>query len=199
MIKLAYKQNFEKKYIDLQGFFPMFQQSKTNALGICGAFLMKKVRNYIETEGIGSWEKTHPLTYAKKKETAFFWLGKMTRYKVDNKGNKLEIGFGAFSQRDVKKGKPVKLDSKLSKISSVMQKGRSFKLTKSMRRKFGSGRKNKYSRPGIDFFPVRNATKTLEIPVRPVMKPVLQENKFKVEQIFEKRFNYMLDRRFDKL
>ena len=199
MISIGYDNNLEKKHKDLLKMSVVNAESKVVAGNKIGSFLMKKVRTYIESSGEGSWEATHPLTLEKSKETAYHWLGKMTRYKIKNRGKSIEIGFGQFTARDVRKGNDLNFDSKLNKVSNVMQLGKKFRTSKRMQRKLGSARRNAYSQPGIDFFPIKNTTKVLEIPSRPVMKPVLEKNKTQVENLYKDKFNKVLEKGFERL
>lgn len=199
MIKINYKNNLEKKSESFKNIFSVIKQSRRVALGVCGAFLMKDVRKFIETEGKGTWIETHPLTIMKKGESAYFWLGKMARYTIDKNSYRLEIGFGNFSKRDVKKGKSTTLDRNLQKTAYQMQKGYKINVSGKMRRKFGRDRKNKRSIPGVDFFPVKNNTKALKVPPRPVMEPIFKRKRFQVENIFSSRFVENLKEKFEKM
>lgn len=199
MISIQYKNNFSKKYKDLQDFYKVNDEALIITANKAGSFMMTKVRNYIETAGNGHWSETHPLTFQGSKETAYHWLGKMARYKIHKQGQGIEIGFGQFTARDVRKGKDLNFDKKLSKVSTVMQLGKKFRTSKRMQRKLGSARKNAFSIPGKDFFPIRNTTKYLEIPARPVMKPILKKYKNNILEIYKKKYKIILKKGFERL
>ena len=199
MISIKYKSNFEKKLKELDPIKKIYFEDRKNSLRASGAFLTVRVRDYIESNGDGNWQKTHPLTLQASKETAFFWLGKMARYTVNFFGNKCEIGFGTFSKRDVKKSRGLRFDRNLQKISYTMQRGKVFKTTKRMQRKLGAGRKKKTDIPGINFFPIKNATNSLKIPARPTMKPVLQKFGGRAGEIFAESLAKNFTKSFERL
>jgi len=199
MISIEYKSNFEKKLKDFDPIKKIYFEDRKNSLKASGAFLTARVRDFIESNGEGNWKKTHPLTLQARKETAFFWLGKMTRYIVNYWGNKCEIGFGTFSKRDVKKNRGLRFDRNLQKTSYVMQRGKVFKTTKRMQRKLGAGRKKRLDVPGIDFFPIKNATNSLEIPARPTMKPVFQKFGSRAGEIFAESLTKTFTKSFERL
>lgn len=200
MFNINFSHNLSENVEKMRKIFSVSKQARIKTLSGIGALLMSKTREYIETEGQGSWEKAHPLTLKNNKKGAYEWLGKMARFVIAPNGYSVIVGFGEFNERAVRnQSHKIKLSSYLSKVSEQMQKGFIIRTTDRMKRKFGAGRRNKKSRIGVDFFPLRKTTKQLKAPSRPVSEPVLKQNRSKIESIVKLEFGKNLQNVFESL
>lgn len=181
-----------------------FLKAKKSAMGSVGWLVMTELRNHMEY-GPPGWAKLHPLTakYYKKRGahagrwtmrqhpplSPAEWLGKFARYRVSESGNTVQIDFG----KGKKKKDPGRLDPELSVIARRIDGGEVTRVTKQMRKKWAatmyraSGR-GREPHPGVNFFPLKKSTTTLETPARPIFQPVFRKVRPRVTGFFEQKF-----------
>jgi len=185
----------------------VFSRARVSALKSVGFHLQRELRNHIEYGGAGGKTSLHPLTQKFKKKygtkgkfkktrrgsdkPAFFWLGKFARYRVDPDGQILSVDFGKSN-----KGKPGTLDRAISAIAKRAEAGEKIAVTPKMRRLWASTKpkRPKDPEPGVHFFPLRADTRQIEIPARPIFKPVWRKMGPKVPQLFSQKFWGAIDR-----
>ncbi|MFA6135721.1 MAG: hypothetical protein WC869_17070 [Phycisphaerae bacterium] len=188
-----------KAVLDLPG---KFLKAKKSAMGSVGWLVMSELRNHVEY-GPSEWQGLHALTKAYHKKgggkwilrrsaphSPASWLGKFARYRTSLSGNTVQIDFG----KGKAKGKlPGLVDPQLSAIARRVDGGEKIAVTAKMRRKWAatlaraSGRG---SSPvlGVNFFPLKKSTQTIEIPARPIFAPVFRKISPQVSQFFETKF-----------
>jgi len=183
-----------------------FARARKSAFRSVGFWLMSEIRNHVEYGGTG-WDPFHPLTKKfwhkfgfsgqwfrrtkQKHQTPLFWLGKFSRYRVDEKGEILQVDFGK-----TKKGEPGRFDPHLIDIVKRAELGETIAVTEKMRFFFAAtrGKRPKKQIPGKHFFPLKKETKTLEIPARPIFTPVFKKVQTRIPIYFENKFWGALER-----
>jgi len=190
MFNLNFESDLDKHIENFHKIFTIIKETRIRTLKSVGAMLRAEMSKYIRSEGGGMWKSAHPLTLqAAGRKTPYDWMANLTRFVVDDRGYSVEVGFGNFDARMVRnQPHKVRLSPYLTKVSEEMQRGKQTFVSEKMRRKLGAGRKNKASRVGSDFFPLRKTTNKLIIPARPVSQPVLNKSVSKVENIIRKEF-----------
>jgi hypothetical protein len=202
-ISMAYSGLSEvtKAVMDLPG---KFLAAKKSAMKSVGWLVMTELRNHVEY-GPPGWQKLHPLTstYWKKKgagngrwvmrrqapHSPATWLGKFARYRASRSGNTVQIDFGKG-----KRGKqPGRLDPQLSAIARRIDSGEQIAVTSKMRKKWAATMARASARSGkpvigVNFFPLRKSTTTIDIPARPIFTPVFRKISPKVSRFFETKF-----------
>jgi len=196
--------HFEKQAKAIMLAATIIRSAKHSATGSVGFLLMGEIRNFMESEGDGTWPKTHPLTrfYKNKYEVngkwrrrrllkhkgAYNWLAKFARYVVFGKpdNEKLMMGFGKFSARDMKKGRSARLDRKLQRIAKRVQLGNRIRITPRMRRKLGIAWREMSKRGHVSKRDTH--ANSLHVPKRPVMSPVFARNRSKIFPLLQEKF-----------
>lgn len=198
-----------KAVMDLPG---TYLRAKRSAMGSVGWLTMVEMRNHVEY-GPAEWEGLHALTkaYYKKKNVGngrwvrrnspphspASWLGKYARYRVSLSGNTVQIDFGKGNKRSKLPGS---VDPQLAAIARRVDGGEKIAVTAKMRRKWAmtmaraSGRGSKPVL-GVNFFPLKKTTQTIEIPARPIFAPVMRKISPKISKFFETKFweSYLFD------
>lgn len=192
-----------KAVMDLPG---KFNKAKKSAMGSVGFYVMSELRNHIEYGGLSSWESLHDLTrkYWKKKrggasgqwvqrmnppQSPMAWLGKFARYRVSKSADTVQIDFGKG-----KRGKqPGRLDPQLSAVARRMDQGERIPVTDRMRKKMAATYFRAVARGqepviGVNFFPLKKSTTSINIPARPIFGPVFKKIQPKAGSLFEKKF-----------
>lgn len=188
--------------LDLPG---KFLRAKKSAMGSVGWLVMGELRNHLEY-GPPEWEGLHALTKKFRKQSRTLgkgnwvmrqkpphspaaWLGKFARYRVSKTGHLVQIDFGKG-----KRGKqPGRLDPQLAAVARRIDSGEKIPVTKKMRRKWAATwyrAKARGQEPvvGENFFPLRKSTRNIDIPARPVFRPVFRKIQPVVGPFFEKKF-----------
>jgi hypothetical protein len=165
-----------------------------------------EMREFVESEGDGTWEELHPVTSkffkkykmgtsqwgrSRKSMGPMFWLGKFARYRVTD--DEAVVGFGkshGWKASKAEREAPATLSPFLMSVLRRAEQGENTQVTKAMRRFFGATRmSNSTSQaPGLTFFPLRGDTKNLETPKRPIMGPVMERVRNRITPHFEDRF-----------
>ena len=201
-MRIEIESNLEKKILAFTLLKSRFQEVRKIALSSSSYLFMVATRKYIETAGNGAWE-LHPLSrqyfkhYGKGKRWLghrsrrlggpYEWLGKFARYEIYG-GRQAKIGFGKFRQRDVRKGRPLRLDRNLERVAYNIQRGRRVRVKDKIRRLFAArGR------------PISRKTVLFDIKPRPIMLPVFTAEEQAAKKLFEETFNRVLLKRFEKL
>lgn len=202
-IEMAYSGLSEttKAVMNLPG---KFLKAKKSAMGSVGWLVMGELRNHVEY-GPAEWQDLHALTktYYKKKgsggkwimrrqapHSPASWLGKFARYRASASGNTVQIDFG----KGKSKGKqPGRVDPQLSVIARRIDSGERIAVTSQMRKKWAATMARASSRGGkpvlgVNFFPLRKSTQSIDIPARPIFAPVFRKISPKVSKFFETKF-----------
>ena len=178
----------------------IFAKARKRALSSIGWRVQQELRNHVEYGGSGDWPKLHPLSQKFKKKrgaklwsgtrrqahnTALFWLGKFSRYRVDKDGELVDIDFGKS-----RKGKPGTFDPEITAIVKRAEQGETIHVTDKMRRFWATTRRKRPKKqiPGKTFFPLRKETTKIEIPPRPMIGPVWRKMAPKIPALFAKKF-----------
>lgn len=192
-----------KTVLDLPG---KFKRAKVSAMGSVGWLVMREMRNHLEF-GPPEWEGLHALTNKYKKQnrsadrgnwmmrqkpprSPAFWLGKFARYRVSKSGDLTQIDFG----KGRKKGRnPGRNDPVLAGVARRIDQGEKTRVTKQMRKKFAATwfrAKARGQKPviGVNFFPLKKSTTSLDIPARPIFAPVMRKIQPIIGGFFEKKF-----------
>lgn len=177
----------------------ILKRTREPALASTGNKVQKDVRKFIERGGDSSWPKKHPVSNLKReggiwkrkfiKKTAFHFLGKFARFKLQRRATQVRIQFGK-----TKSGKGGEFDKNLIKLSKEMQRGRNILVTDKMRRLFGATKRKADDIPGQEFFPLRKDTTSLKMEGRPVFDPVFDAEKNETEIFFERKYLATFDR-----
>ena len=181
------------------------KEARISGLNLSGFLVAQAMRKWIESQGDGTWPKTHPLSQIWRKEKSGKWthrrehrayegLGKFARYVVNPSAIQAAIGFGTFSGKKQTRFSPL-----LMKISEEAQKKRTVIVTQKMRRKLGAQRRSEKEIPGKDIFPIRGNTSVLEIAARPIAIPVFRKIEKPAGTAFSEKFGTSLKKRFDNL
>jgi hypothetical protein len=187
-----------------------FLKAKKSGMGSVGWMVMSELRNHVEY-GPSNWQQLHALTkaYYKKRGanggrwvrrqrppySPASWLGKFARYRLSKTGNTVQIDFGKG-----KRGKqPGQLDSQLSAVAKRIDGGERIVVTQKMRRKWAATlarASSRGSKPeiGVNFFPLKKSTTSIDIPPRPIFGPVFRKISPKVSRFFETKFWASLER-----
>lgn len=185
-----------------------FREARRSALSSTGFAASNEIRNYVESAGEGSWRKAHPLTAAFEKHdgkwqrrggfiSPYYGLGKFARYKIMQGDSELKTGFGTFSSRDIKRGKPAEFTQRLQEIAQQAQTRHRVLVSPVMRRLLGATKPKKNAVIGVDYFPIRKNTISLNIPARPIVVPVFQKAKGKLAAVFFEKFTLAIKKRFE--
>lgn len=192
-----------KRVLNLPG---VFRRATKSALKSTGWMIRFEMRDFVESEGDGTWEALHPVTskffkkykmgtsrWGRSRKTLgpMFWLGKFARYRVT--GDETVVGFGKSHGENAGKAErkaPATISPFLMSVLRRAEAGENTRVTKAMRRFFGATRKTngKSQAAGRTFFPLRADTKTLETPKRPIMGPVMERVRSRIIPHFEDRF-----------
>lgn len=180
----------------------IFARARKSALGSTGYYFQQELRNHIEYGGEG-WKPLHPLTLKLRKfrtpaGTPLFYLGRFSRYLIDQEGTTLEIGLGKS-----RKGEPGQTDDPwLQAALRRAEEGGRIPVTKKVRlawvaTKIKGQKWKKMSRSGAvtgGYFVLRPETQFLTIPKRPVIGPVFRKIEPKITPYFEQKFWSALER-----
>lgn len=198
MIRISYQHNLPEKIIALGLVYRVFWESRRSALSSVGFFFMEAIRRHVEDFPASE----HPLTavYHKKfgpnfgftergffsrDRTPFFAFGKFARYAV-YRADTVVLGFGK-----TKKKQPGRFDPFLEAVMARVQSGQTIPVSDRMRRKIAAGTK------GV--FALRKTTTTLQIPPRPIEKPVFAAQRAAVFPLFREKFVKALEKRYARL
>ena len=174
----------------------LFARARKSALGSTGYWIQQELRNHIEYGG-ERWAPLHPITFKFRKyrtpaRTPLFYMGKFSRYLIDQEGTTVEIGLGKS-----RKGEPGQTDDPwLQAALRRAEEGDQVPVTKKIRLKWVStkikGQKwKKLNRSGAvtgGYFVLRPETRFLTIPKRPVIGPVFRKVEPKIMPHFEEKF-----------
>jgi len=180
----------------------IFARARKSALGSTGYWIQQELRNQIEYGGSG-WPPLHPITLKLRKfrtpaNTPLFYLGRFSRYLIDQEGTTVEIGLGKS-----RKGEPGQTDDPwLSAALRRAEEGDRIPVTKKVRlawvrTKIKGQKWKKMSRSGAvtgGYFVLRPETQFLTIPKRPVVGPVFRKVQPKITPYFEQKFWAALER-----
>lgn len=180
----------------------IFARARKSALSSTGYMLQQEIRNHIEYGGTG-WPKLHPITLKFRKSrtpagTPLYYLGRFSRYRMDNEATKIEVGLGKSS-----KGQPGTMDDPwLQAALRRAEYGEKVKVSKKTRLKWIStkikGRKyKKLGRSGAitgGYFVLRPETQFLTIPKRPIIGPVFKKMDSRITPYFEEKFWAAIER-----
>lgn len=193
--------------LDLPG---IFRSAKKSAMGSVGWLVMVELRNHVEYGGLAD-EPLHALTKAYWKKRASGgkwirrrraphapaeWLGKFARYRVSDTGSVVQIDFGKGKRNK----NPGRLDPELSVIARRIDSGEQIPVTVKMRRKWAATlarvlAAGETPMVGVNFFPLRRSTTSIDIPRRSIFDPVFRKIKPRVSGFFEKKFWEAYNRR----
>lgn len=188
-----------KAVMELPG---LFARARKSALGSTGYWIQQELRNQIEYGGSG-WAPLHPLTlrlrkYRSAPASPLFYLGRFSRYLIDQEGTSIEIGLGKS-----RKGQPGQTDDPwLSAALRRAEEGDRIPVTKKVRlawvrTKIKGQKWKKMSRSGAvtgGYFVLRPETRFLTIPKRPVIGPVFKKVQPKITPYFEQKFWKAIER-----
>lgn len=183
-----------------------YARAKVAAMKSVGWMGMVMLRNHIEYHP-PEWAGLHPLTkkYYKKRGVGGRWvmrgrpprwpdewLGKFARYRVAKDGHLVQLDFG----KGKKNKSPGRLDPELAAIARRVDGGETIDVTMKMRKKLAATyyraaqKKKGGAEPvvGVDYFPLKKATRTLSTPPRPIFEPVQRKLDDQVGPWFEDRF-----------
>lgn len=180
----------------------LFARARKSALGSTGYWIQQELRNQIEYGGSG-WAPLHPLTlrlrkYRSAPASPLFYLGRFSRYLIDQEGSTIEIGLGKS-----RKGQPGQTDDPwLSAALRRAEEGDRIPVTKKVRlawvaTKIKGQKWKKMSRSGAvtgGYFVLRPETQFLTIPKRPVIGPVFKKVQPKITPFFEQKFWKAIER-----
>lgn len=200
---MAYVQLDYKDFSDLTrsvvGMGGVFGRARKSALKSVGWHLRGWLKDWVESEGEGSWADLHPLTARfrhkrgvsahwvkrqKPKTKALEWLGKFARYRLDG-DEEVKIAFGKS-----RAGKIGVEDPQLASIAKRSETGESIAVTPAMRHFLAATRRKrpKAQEAGETFFPLRKTTTRLKTPKRPIFEPVWRKYGEKSMALFEQKF-----------
>ena len=188
----------------VMGLGGLFARARRSAMGSVGWFVQQTLRNHLEY-GPPEWQDLHDLTelFKKKGGTGVWalrsnrprspavWLGKFSRYRVSSDGGLVQIDFGKS-----KKGKPGTFDPQIAPIARRIDQGETVRVTDKMRRKMAATKKATRGEHvvGINFFPLRKDTDSLDIPARPIFDPVFRKIEDEITPLFARKFWASFDR-----
>lgn len=211
MLELEIRENIAEKTAVFERLRDTYLfEARRSGMVEAGVFLSTAIRQWIESGGKGTWEKPHPLSTMLTKSgnkwakrgggyvSPYYSLGKYARYVANNNFTFEQIGFGNFKAGDSKKGRQLSFSKQLQDIALAAQTSRSIPVTPKMRLKFGATRGVIGEEVGSAFFPLRKSTTMLNIPARPIMRPVFATSSVAAYSAFEKRFNRSIFKRFEK-
>lgn len=182
----------------------LFTRARKSALRSTGWYVQQELRNHVEYGGT-NWPALHPLTqrfrhkyglgshWVKRRSHPgpLFWLGKFARYRVDDRGEEVSICFGKS-----KKGRPGTEDRGLMSVVRRAEEGEVIRVTPAMRRFLAATRRKrpKQQEPGKTYFPLKKSTRQLQVPPRPIFKPVFRKVRGRIMPWFEQKFWGAFDR-----
>lgn len=162
-----------------------YVRARKSALASTGNIARVRMRAFVESGGEGRWKRAHPLTtkYFLRRDggykrsvwrkhshngKAFGWLGKFSRYRIDDAGTVARLHFG--KSREGQKGA---FDPFLMSVVKRAEEGETVQVTDKMRRLFGSTRRGfKNPKIGATFFPLAKETKTLKTEPRHIFDAI---------------------------
>ncbi len=178
--------------------------AQNSALSSTGVFAIQAMQRWIESAGQGSWKKSHPLTHSFRsnrqiglrpgfkphgsgqsrllhrsffgRTSPFGVFGRFARYLVFNQ--QMMVGFSTQKR-------PLGFNRDLEQIMARAQQGETIQVTPKMRRLWAASG---------EFF-LKNSTKTLRVPPRPIEKPVFDQIKGALSTLFDRKFRASLDRK----
>lgn len=189
---------------EVMGLSELFKKAERSALESTGWMVSREMRAFVESSGGGAWASLHPMTsrFNKKYKTGtskwsrsrkadgpMHWLGKFSRYSVDD--DAAVIGFG--KSREGEKGT---IDPFLMSVLRRAAEGEKTAVSASMRRFFGATRwsNSKRQMAGETFFPLRKGTTVLYTPKRPIFDPVMDRIQSMIMPWFEDKFWLAVER-----
>lgn len=216
MIEITYQDNIQAKILALWRFkTESIPSARRSSLSSVGFYVSDEIRKYIESDGDGSWPESHPLTQLMEKkrgkwvrkenyEGAYHKLAKFARYTINPQATNMVFGFGAFSARDIKRGKQVQFDPLLTKIAQDMQKNRAVAVNEDKRQMFGATRgvldgDPSDDTPGVEFYPLCKGTGSLHVKARKVDSPIAAKVRAKSGTLFSEKFHAAIYKRYEKL
>ena len=185
MLKIV-KNNIESARQFLFYFPSILISSNWSALSSDGNEMRKELRKFINTAGAGTWPGLHPLRQRVRTSKAgrwikrtnpmpMKWLAKFARYWLVKKENAVHV-----SLRDTKET-TTELDKSLIGIVRKHELGKKLTLTEEMRDFLSKG----IAKAGLSF--LRETTKQIKIPKRPIIGPVFSKMRRKIVEHHENK------------
>lgn len=198
MIRVSYQHNLPEKIVALGLVYRAFWESRRSALSSVGFFFMEAIRRHVEHFPLSA----HPLTeiyhkkfgpqfgfsergFLSKAKTPFFAFGKFARYAV-YRADTVVLGFGKTGKKQ-----PGRFDPFLEGVMARVQSGQVIPVSDRMRRKIAAGTR------GV--FALRKTTTNLQVPPRPIEKPVFDAKRAEVFPLFREKFVKALEKRYARL
>jgi hypothetical protein len=150
-----------------------------------------EIYDWIRSQGLGTWPDFHPMskkmvyepskkTWTKRKRrlgrTNYNWLMQFVKSRVNRAGTFARVRFGSGKTTEARRLETRAIWVEGGHKTTVDDKHR--RLWGATREAAGTSRKRQ--KPGVNFFPLKKETTTIEIEERPIMEPVYKRENRKV-------------------
>lgn len=185
---LEIKMDIDDRVTALLNAFPQFaKRAEASALKSAGHKLYGSMRRFIESGGEG-WPAIGPFTRATRKSEGgpLHFLGRFIRYRFSRRGGTAQLVMGVLSTPAARRAKLREAAAARGLKTEVLtplvmfrkaEEGRTYRVTRRMRRAMAA--------LGM---PIREETKKLEVPKRPIFEPVWRREKERIPSFLLERY-----------